>query len=45
MSNKEPEPFLWINPQDMLKISRKLGLHLHGCFVTLMMHTPPKLTA
>lgn len=23
----------------MLKISRKLGLHLHGCFVTLMMHT------
>lgn len=39
MSNEEPEPILWINPQDMLTISRKLGLHLHGCFVTLMMHT------
>ena len=39
MSNENPEPILWINPQDMLKISRKLGLHLLGCFVTLMMHT------
>lgn len=36
MPNKAPEPFLWINPQDMIEISRKLGLHLHGCFVTLM---------
>lgn len=36
---KEPEPFLWLNPTEMLKISRKLGLHLHGCFVTLMMET------
>lgn len=39
MSNEDAEPILWINPQDMLKISPKLGLHLHGCFVTLMMHT------
>jgi hypothetical protein len=36
---KEPEPFLWINAEEMLKLGRKLSLHLHGCFVTLMMET------
>jgi len=39
MSNRDPESILWINSEDMLKAGRKLGAHLHGCFVTLMMHT------
>ena len=25
MSNEDPEPILWINPKEMLEISRKVG--------------------
>ena len=25
MSNEEPEPILWINPKEMLEISRRVG--------------------
>ena len=36
---KEPEPFLWINAEEMLRFGRKPSLHLHGCFVVLMTET------
>ncbi len=35
VTDNEPEPFLWINPKDMLKIGRKLGPHLAGCHFEL----------
>lgn len=36
MSNEEPEPILWINPREMLAISRKVGAHLAGCHFELV---------
>ena len=36
MSNEEPEPILWINPKEMLGISRRIGAHLSGCHFELV---------
>lgn len=36
MSNEEPEPILWINPKEMLAISRRVGAHLAGCHFELV---------
>ena len=37
--NDKAEPFLWINHADMRAIGQRLGMHLYGCFIEIVMHT------
>lgn len=39
MPKSEPEPFLWIKPDEMLAMGRKLGMHLYGCYIEITMRT------
>jgi hypothetical protein len=39
MAEPEPEPFLWMNTDDMIALSRKLGMHLFGCYNAITMRT------
>jgi hypothetical protein len=39
MPKSEPESILWIKPDDMIAMSRKLGMHLYGCYIEITMRT------